>query len=69
MYFCIVTSAIEIPAYRYRMILEPLMTVTAVAGFGPWFDRTGMQRIFGWVPFASPSPALNREAQAKANRP
>jgi hypothetical protein len=39
LYFGFVTAAIEIPTYRYRMILEPAMIATALAGAGMWFER------------------------------
>jgi hypothetical protein len=33
-YFSAVTAAVENPAYRYRMILEPVMIAAAVSGIG-----------------------------------
>jgi hypothetical protein len=38
-YFAIVTSALEIPDYRYRTILEPIMITIVAAALGPRMRR------------------------------
>jgi hypothetical protein len=47
-YFCAVTAAVENSAYRYRMILEPVMIAAAAGGIGSIGSRTR------W-PFSSPA--------------
>jgi hypothetical protein len=46
-YFCAITAAVENSAYRYRMILEPIMIAAAAGGIGSISSRTRL-------PFRSP---------------
>ncbi|MEL6105618.1 MAG: hypothetical protein AAFU85_06265 [Planctomycetota bacterium] len=39
-YFGTVTGLLEIPAYRYRMVVEPLMLLVLVSAFSPFLFRT-----------------------------
>ena len=39
-YFGTITGLLEIPAYRYRMVVEPLMLMVFVAAFSPFLFRT-----------------------------
>ncbi len=38
-YFAIVTGILEIPAYRYRMVVEPLVALTIGAAIAVLFSR------------------------------
>jgi hypothetical protein len=39
LYFNLITAAVEIPAYRYRMILEPVMIMIVVCAFAAGCQR------------------------------
>jgi len=43
-YFALVTSAIEIPAYRYRLVVEPLMAIMGGCAIATFCSRVAISR-------------------------